>query len=195
MVGDWIRMKTNNRQAVICLGLSALVASALMLQAAERARSTAGLPARRTSARLKQATSRPAGTTSRPATAPAAVGTRPSSTPVTVYYFHRTMRCPTCLRIEELARDAVQHGFADEVAAGTVKWQAINTEKPENRHFEKEFDLKAQSLVIVKTKPGERQKWSNMTEIWDLVDDPAGFTKYVQKGIRQHLDANPATRP
>ena len=97
----------------------------------------------------------PPGSASRPSTSPATSHRTLNQPTVTVYYFHRTLRCPTCLRIEELARDVLQHQFADEQATGTVIWRMINIEKPENVHFEKDFDLKAQSLVII-----ENHSWS-----------------------------------
>lgn len=134
-------MKMSIKHGLVRTGLSLLLASALELQAAETTRSTAAMPTERSTAPRKPVASQPSKTTSRPSTAPAAVSTRPSDGTVTVYYFHRTLRCPTCLRIEELARDAVQNGFSNEIAAGAVKWQVINIEKPDNAHFENEFNL------------------------------------------------------
>ena len=65
------------------------------------------------------------------------------------YYFHRTMRCPTCLSIEKQAREAIEAGFAGELEDGTVAWQAVNIEEPGNEHFEKDFELTSSALVLV----------------------------------------------
>ncbi len=130
-----------------------------------------------------------------PSPTAATVTTLPAESVVAVYYFHRTMRCPTCLRIEELARDAVQHGFEEERAAGRVTWQVFNLDQPENQHFETDFNLKVQSLIIVRSAPGQPPEWVDMADIWDLVEDPPNFTRYVQKGVRRCLEGKPTSPP
>jgi hypothetical protein len=136
---------------------------------------------------------------SAPAPSEAALNTqtladRPATSLVSVYYFHRTMRCPTCLRIEELARDAVQNSFEAERASGRLSWRALDVEQPDNQHFEADFKLQGQSLIVVKSAAGRPTKWTNMTEIWDLVDDSAAFTQYVQKELRRCLDDEATTQ-
>jgi hypothetical protein len=142
----------------------------------------------RRSAATQPAASRPAVAT-RPAT------TQPSPQKVTVYYFHRTLRCPTCRRIEELAREAVKSEFPGELAVGSVEWKLVNVETRGNEHFEKDYKLDSQSLVLVKTDHGRPVSWQNLPKIWDLVEDPAAFTKYVQDGLRGYLYGEAANHP
>ena len=145
-------------------------------------------PARR-AATTRPASTRPAGTR------PAAATTQPSREKVIVYYFHRTMRCPTCKRIEELAREAVQSGFPAELSTGSVEWKPVNIESRGNEHFEKDYRLEAQSLVLVKTNRGRQTAWENLPRIWDLVGDQTAFTKYVQDGLRGYLYGEAANHP
>ena len=39
---------------------------------------------------------------------------------VVVMYFHRTQRCPTCLKMGSYSEEAVKKGFDKEIKAGTV---------------------------------------------------------------------------
>jgi len=65
------------------------------------------------------------------------------------YYFHGTMRCPTCLKMEQYARDAIESGYQTEIGSGRVRWLAVNYDEPANEHFIKKYGLVASSLVIV----------------------------------------------
>ena len=98
-----------------------------------------------------------------------------------VYYFHRTLRCATCLAIEKQSKEAVENHFKGELLDGRLRWQVVNFQLPDNAHFEKDFDLQAQALVLVKMKRGKVASWKNLPKIWDLVDDPGKFDEYVRK--------------
>jgi len=102
---------------------------------------------------------------------------------VVAYYFHRTIRCPSCLLIEEWAKQAIEMQFAIEMAAGILEWCPVNIDKPGNEHFEKDYQLSVQSLVIVGMKNGQVMQWKNLKSVWDLLSDSAHFTEYVQKEV------------
>lgn len=143
----------------------------------------------------KSATTRPANAATRPAaTRPAAATTRPADSKVIAYYFHRKLRCPTCLRIEELSKQAVETGFAGEMSLGTVEWRSVNIDEKANAHFEKDYRLQFQSLVLVKMAGGKRIEWQNLEKVWDLVGDPTEFVKYVQNGLHGKLYGKAAGR-
>jgi hypothetical protein len=40
---------------------------------------------------------------------------------VIAYYFHRTMRCPTCLSIEKQAREAIEIAYSEELRSGKLE--------------------------------------------------------------------------
>ena len=48
--------------------------------------------------------------------------TTPATSTVVAYYFHGTRRCATCVWIESHAREAIEGGFGDEVAAGRLSF-------------------------------------------------------------------------
>ncbi len=96
-----------------------------------------------------------------------------------VYYFHRTLRCQTCLTIEALARQAVQDNFADALADGRMFWQAINIEVEGNQHFERDFSLQTQSLILAEYSTNACVRWKLLPEVWNLVASEPDFTEYV----------------
>jgi hypothetical protein len=119
--------------------------------------------------------------------------TNPSNTAepkraVVVYYFHRTLRCPTCLSIEEQARKAVRSGFASKLDHGTIVWRAVNIEQAGNEHFEKDFELSASSLIVVEMKGEEPGRWKNLGRVWELVNDGPAFRRYVQAEVASYLE-------
>ncbi|MGE0481714.1 MAG: nitrophenyl compound nitroreductase subunit ArsF family protein [Phycisphaerae bacterium] len=102
---------------------------------------------------------------------------------IRVYYFHRTQRCHTCLMIEALARAAVLEHFAEGLAARRIVWQAINIEEPGSEHFESDFELQAQALVLTEFAQGQCVRWKNLAGVWDLVENESAFADYVRREL------------
>ncbi len=100
------------------------------------------------------------------------------------YYFHRTIRCPTCLSIESQSRDAINLLFPDRVS-----FHPVNIEEPGNEHFEKDFSLETQSLVLVEMTSEEVVRWKLLPKTWELVDDPLEFKKYVVREVATFVAA------
>ena len=95
------------------------------------------------------------------------------------YYFHRTIRCPTCLSIEKQSKEAIEAAYAGEMRAGRLEWHAVNIEETGNEHFEKDFELQLQSLVVVEMAGDRVARWKLLPKVWDLVEDPYAFQEYV----------------
>lgn len=126
----------------------------------------------------------------RPASAPvqAEPAVNAPSPPIVVYYFHRTIRCESCLRIEEWAKQAIDSRFADELANGLIEWRAVNIDQPATRHFEKDFGLTAQSLVLARLEGDKTVEWKNLAAVWDLLGDRGRFTQYVQDELSSLIE-------
>ena len=128
-----------------------------------------------------------------PNNAPAADNT--PSDPVTapaheilVTYFTTDARCPTCLQIEKQTREAMESGFADELADGTVRFVTTNFDRPENKRFIDTYEHSFKTVVISDRHHGEEKAWAKFDAVWDLVHEPADFAKYLQDGVRNYLD-------
>lgn len=108
---------------------------------------------------------------------------KPTAPLICVYYFHRTVRCPSCEKIEAMTRKTVEEAFADELAAGHMQWRVINIDRPQNKHFEDHYQLPSQSVVLSEERDGKEVRWKNLDKIWDLLYDDAGFVRYIQDEI------------
>lgn len=106
---------------------------------------------------------------------------------VIVYYFHRTVRCPSCTLLEELTRDAVEIGFTRELDNGKVTMQAINVDEKDNEHFVDDYHLSVQSVVLSQVEHGKEKRWKNLDRVWTLLEDQEQLWEYLQKEIRSFL--------
>lgn len=104
-----------------------------------------------------------------------------------VTYFHTTVRCPTCHRIEELSSQVVNLNFAQELKTGNVVWRVINVDEPENKHYNKDYQLYTKSLIISEVKDGKELRWKNLEKIWTLVRNEEKFDNYVKTEIKDWL--------
>ena len=102
------------------------------------------------------------------------------------YYFHGTFRCPTCLKMEKYAREAIEETFDGDVQSGRVQWQAVNYDEPANEHFVKQYELFASALVLVSGQ-ADVQRWQKLERIWDLVGDEPAFKNYVIDEVKNIL--------
>lgn len=108
---------------------------------------------------------------------------------VTVYYFHGETRCETCLAIEAATERVVHERFADELAAGTLRYEAVNYDASAGRHFRDDYDLAFGSVVVQGV--GEARPWENLAEVWSLIhDDPAKFEAYLIEHITPMIAGN-----
>jgi hypothetical protein len=120
---------------------------------------------------------------------PAATGPAPAE--YVAYYFHRTARCVTCLKIEAQSHDAIFAGFGPALREGRLLFIPTNVEVSGNEHFIKDYNLVSQALVLVKYDNGKVTAWRDLDRIWDLVGDDAEFTEYVQAEVGAFLGTTP----
>ncbi len=125
-----------------------------------------------------------------PATAapPAAVEGAPTLTRVIAYYFHGTIRCETCLKIEKQAREAMETRFPVEMLEKRLVFKPVNYDKPENAHFLKDYKLPCPSLVVVRQRGGKDEKWKLLERTWDLVQVPPQLDQYIEEETRKVLE-------
>jgi hypothetical protein len=95
------------------------------------------------------------------------------------YYFHGSHRCDTCKTIEAFSHEALKPS----IEQGKVDWLTINYDLPANKHFRKDFDIIAPSLVLVRGDGTSPSRWKNLDEVWSLTDDQPSFVAYVQREL------------
>ncbi len=106
---------------------------------------------------------------------------------VTAYYFHTNYRCTTCRTIEAYSEEAIRGAFADDLAAGRLRWRAVNVEQLENKHFIQDFQLVTKSLVLVEERDGDVVRFKNLDRVWQLVRDKQRFLDYVHSETRDFM--------
>lgn len=104
-----------------------------------------------------------------------------------ISYLHLNRRCVTCKKLEVYSEEAIQTGFAKELADSSLIWKSINFEEEGNEHFGKTYQLYSQSLVISKLKNGKETKWKNLDKIWNLTDDKEKYITYVQNAVKEFI--------
>jgi hypothetical protein len=119
---------------------------------------------------------------------PAAIGdsNRPPSK-VIAYYFHTTVRCTACTRIENLAHEVVERDFAEHIKAGQLEWRTVNVQHAENQHFIRDFRLVTKSVVLVREANGKATNWKNLDKVWELVRSQTRYQNYVREELKSFL--------
>lgn len=121
---------------------------------------------------------------------------RPASPPdVVVYYFHGDIRCKTCIMLEGLTVATVRDSFASQLEDKILDLQVVNFMSEGNEHFEQDFGLESQSVVVVEREAGEVVRWKNLEKIWELYGHPLQFAAYITDETRLYLDGAPEAKP
>ena len=109
-------------------------------------------------------------------------------TVVEVYYFHTSMRCPSCHKIQQYTEEALQEGFPEELKSGELKYQVINIEEPGNKHYVEDYGLYTKSVVLSLQKEGKEVEFKNLDKIWQLLGNKNKFVSYVQSETKSFVD-------
>lgn len=107
---------------------------------------------------------------------------------IVVFYFHGTFRCFSCKRLEQLTTIAVEEGFSEGIKNGLVEMKLINVDKPENKHFIKDYRLYTKSVILSDCADGKEVRWKNLQRIWELFRNEKAFAAYIQKELRSYLE-------
>ena len=125
---------------------------------------------------------------------PAAMAVEQSSAPddprtVVAYSFHGTLRCSTCLLVEQGAEKAIRETFPNELSDGSLAWRSVNIRLPENRHFAADFQVESWALVLVEYLGETAGRWRNLPLAGEFVRADADvFRRYVTAEVRAFLD-------
>ena len=123
----------------------------------------------------------------KPAVPPPVAADRATNVQVIAYYFHGTVRCETCLKIEKQARAAIEWRFPLEIAEKRLVFKPVNYDKPENAHFLRDYKLPCPSLVVDRQKAGKDERWKLLDKTWEHIENPFTFTDYVEGEVDRIL--------
>lgn len=106
---------------------------------------------------------------------------------VLAVYFHRTVRCASCRRIEGTAREVVERDFKAAVDGGRLAWRTVDLDAPGFGRFAREYRLAAAAVVLIELRQGRPGRWKNLDRAWDFVDDPAALSGFFRREIDAFL--------
>jgi len=106
---------------------------------------------------------------------------------VIAYYFHGTFRCPTCHKLEQYSKEAIEDNFKNELTSGKIVFKTVNVDEKANEHFVNDYQLYTKSLVISLVRGGKEEKFKNLTKIWEYVGNKQRFYDYVRDEIAAFL--------
>jgi len=106
---------------------------------------------------------------------------------VIAYYFHGTRRCFSCITVETNAAQVIEDNFQQQITDGSLKWMPLNMDDPGNKEITEKFDVKTNTLVVAKMVDGNYIGHKKLKKVWQLIDDPEGFSEYVTDEINAFL--------
>ncbi len=105
---------------------------------------------------------------------------------VVVMYFHRTHRCPTCLKMGGYSEEAVKGGFAKEIQKGTVEFHYIDFQDEKNKALTEGYNVSGPTLVVARVVDNKVAEHKNLEEIWTKVRDKGAFLQYVRSNVKDY---------
>jgi len=115
------------------------------------------------------------------------VATVAKGSQVIAYYFHGSMRCPTCHKLEQYSKEAIEANFKDALRSGKLEYKVVNVEDKGNEHYGNDYQLYTKSLILSLVKDGKEIKWKNLDKIWEYVRNKEMFIDYVKNGVADLL--------
>ena len=106
---------------------------------------------------------------------------------VEVFLFHATQRCPTCVRIGQLAKATVEERFSEQLKSGKIEFREINIDLPENKDLAEKFQAGGSALFINVIRDGQ-DNIKEDTMVWQLASGNVDkFKDYLSNRINTIL--------
>jgi len=106
---------------------------------------------------------------------------------VVVMYFHRTQRCPTCLKMGSYSEEAVKKGLAKQVKDGSVEFHYIDFQNKKNAALTKGYKISGPALIVAKVEKNKVKQYKDLKDIWTKVREKPKFIKYVCENVEAYL--------
>jgi len=104
---------------------------------------------------------------------------------ISIYYFHRTERCATCVSIEENTQNTLNTYFTDELKEGIICFKSINFEGEEDKEIIKKYDADGPSLFLTRVKK-DKEKTKNLTDF--ALENSRYNTDKFKNGLRNKIN-------
>ncbi len=116
-------------------------------------------------------------------------GKRGEKPHVAAYYFHRTLRCHTCVMMEELVRGVLERDFANQLENGQLLWGAFDYELPENKDLVKAYGVgDGPALILSRCESGKECDWRELAQVWEMTADSTRLIAHIHKQVSRFLE-------
>ena len=102
---------------------------------------------------------------------------------VMAIYFHRTQRCPTCLKMGSYSEEAVKTGFARQLQEGTLSFHYVDFQDPSNAALTRGYGISGPALIIARVANSKVVGFRNLKDIWAKAGEKPAFIQYVQDNV------------
>ena len=99
-------------------------------------------------------------------------------------YYEFGPRCPTCLRMEEWTREALEQNFAAELARGLLSFTTLPADESSARHYQ----LTTKAVILKTQHSGQETDWVKLERIWELSRNETAFKTYITQSVRAQLE-------
>ena len=106
---------------------------------------------------------------------------------VIMTYFISGTRCESCETIEALARETAEKDFPDAMSNKSLVFRVIDTGDASRHHYIKDYQLTSKTVILSHRVQGKETEWSDMSKVWDLLDDGPAFHAYLGEQIQKYL--------
>ncbi len=104
---------------------------------------------------------------------------------VTVYYFHGTNRCGTCMAIDENTKKALDLYFPTELKSGRVKFTSVNVDEAANKGLVDKCEASAMMLYFIKTDGDGKETKNDFSEF--AINNARSKPDAYMQGIRDRI--------
>ena len=106
---------------------------------------------------------------------------------VEVFMFHSTQRCPTCIKIGQLAKATIEERFSEQLKSGKINFREINIDLPENKILTEKFQAGGSALFINAITNGKDNIKEDI-KVWQLSGGtPDKFKDYLSDKLNTIL--------
>jgi hypothetical protein len=102
-----------------------------------------------------------------------------------VFYFHATMRCTTCLAIEDNARKLLEKDFKNLLDNGTIKFQSYNVDEKVNKALIDKYQISFSTLLLIKSDGTKTDFTDNAFQY--ALSNPSKYESLLRTEIEKNL--------
>jgi len=102
---------------------------------------------------------------------------------VEVYYFHFSVRCPTCHAVEDNSKSALTTLYPEKVKTGEYAFKGVNLDEATSKAIAKKLGVGGQTLLVV----CEDKKIDLTSKVFMYAQDPIKIKAEIKKAVERVL--------